>query len=87
MTALCPTVTSSPMKAENAPESTWMIDPSWMLVRAPIRIEFMSPRTRQWNQIPVSDPTTTSPMTAAVGAMNASSAIVGVTPSREKMVP
>ena len=47
-----------------------MTVPSWMLVRAPMRIEFMSPRTRQWNQIPVSEPTTTSPITAAVGAMN-----------------
>jgi hypothetical protein len=48
---------------------------------------FISPRTRQWNQIPVSDPITTSPMTAAVGAINASSAIVGVTPSSEKTLP
>src|ERR1700679_4348217 len=64
-----------------------MIEPSWMFVLAPIRIEFMSPRTRQWNQTPLSEPTTTSPITAAVGAMNASSAIVGVTPSSEKIGP
>ena len=87
MTALWPTVTSSPMKVENSPESMCTTVPSWMLVRAPMRMLFMSPRTRQWNQIPVSDPITTSPMTAAVGAMKASSAMVGVTPSNEKMVP
>src|ERR1700761_4945712 len=75
------------MKVENAPESTWITVPSWMLVRAPMRMEFMSPRSRQWNQMPVSDPITTSPITAAVGAMKASSAICGVTPFREKTVP
>ena len=64
-----------------------MTVPSWMLVRAPMRMMPMSPRTRQWNQIPVSDPITTSPITAAVGAMNASSAMTGVTPSSEKTVP
>src|SRR5271155_2502835 len=52
-----------------------------------MRIEFRSPRTRQWNQIPVSEPTATSPITAAVGAMNASAAIVGVTPFSEKTGP
>ena len=36
----------------------------------------MSPRTRQWNQMPVSDPISTSPITAAVGAMKASAAIL-----------
>ena len=41
----------------------------------------VSPRTRQWNQMPVSEPITTSPITAAVGAMKASGAIFGVTPS------
>src|SRR5215210_920439 len=64
-----------------------MTVPSWMFVRAPIRIEFMSPRTRQWNQIPVSEPITTSPMIAAVGAINASAAMIGVTPSSENTVP
>src|ERR1700712_991803 len=58
-----------------------------MLVRAARRMEFMAPRTRQWNQTPVSDPITTSPIMAAVGAMKASSAICGVTPSREKTGP
>ena len=52
-----------------------------MLVRAPMRMKFMSPRTRQWNQMPVSEPISTSPITAAVGAMNASGAIFGVMPS------
>src|SRR5271155_5388570 len=52
-----------------------------------MRIEFRSPRTRQWNQIPVSEPTATSPITAAVGAMNASAAIVGVAPFSEKTGP
>jgi hypothetical protein len=52
-----------------------------------MRMMPMSPRTRQWNQIPVSEPMTTSPMIAAVGAMKASSAICGVTPSSEKTVP
>src|ERR1051326_4834320 len=60
---------------------------SWMLVRAPMRIEFRSPRTMQWNQMPVSAPTVTSPMTAAVGAMNASGAMVGEPPFREKIGP
>ena len=69
------------------PESICMTVPSWMLVRAPMRMMPMSPRTRQWNQMPVSAPITTSPITAAVGAMKASGAIVGVTPSSEKTVP
>ena len=58
-----------------------MIAPSWMLVRAPMRTWQRSPRTRQWNQTPVSEPISTSPITAAVGAMNASGATFGVTPS------
>jgi hypothetical protein len=81
ITALCPTVTSSPMVVKALPESTWMIAPSWMLVRSPIWMYYRSPRTRQWNQMPVSEPTTTSPITAAVGAMKASGATFGVTPS------
>ncbi len=35
----------------------------------------------------VPDPITTSPITAAVGAMNASAAMVGVMPSNEKIGP
>src|SRR5690349_10518027 len=64
-----------------------MTVPSWMFVRAPMRMMFMSPRTRQWNQIPVSGPISTSPITAAEGATNASGAILGVTPSSEKIGP
>ena len=60
-----------------------MIAPSWILVRAPMRMMFMSPRTRQWNQMPVSEPISTSPITAAPGAMKASGATFGVTPSSE----
>ena len=87
ITALWPTVTSSPMWVSMPPESRWITVPSWMLVRAPMRMMPMSPRTRQWNHTPVSDPITTSPMIAAVGAMKASSAMMGVTPFREKTVP
>src|SRR5271165_714536 len=58
-----------------------------MLVRVPMRMEPVSPRSRQWNQIPVSAPISTSPITTAVGAMKASSAIRGVTPSSENTVP
>ena len=39
ITALWPTVTSSPMNVENSPESMWITVPSWMLVRAPMRME------------------------------------------------
>jgi hypothetical protein len=37
----------------------------------------------QWNQMPVSEPTSTSPITTAPGAINASGATLGVTPSSE----
>src|ERR1700723_2830746 len=40
----CPTATSSPTWTENAPGSTSITVPSWMLLRAPIVIELSSPR-------------------------------------------
>jgi hypothetical protein len=41
----------------------------------------LSPRTTQANQMPVSAPISTSPITAAVGAMKAVGWIRGTTPS------
>ena len=50
-------------------------------MRAPMRMMLVSPRSTQWNQTPLSGPISTSPITAAVGAMNASGATFGVMPS------
>ena len=77
-----PMVTSSPICVASPPELTCTMVPSCRLVRAPMRMMFMSPRTRQLNQTPLSAPITTSPITAALGAMKASGAMVGTTPSR-----
>ncbi len=52
MMAAWPTVTSSPIDAWREAPSTWMIVPSWMLVRAPMRMRLVSPRMTQSNQTP-----------------------------------
>jgi hypothetical protein len=48
-------------------------------------MEFTSPRTTALNQILQDEPITTSPTIVALGAMNASSGIVGWTPLTGRM--
>ena len=48
-----------------------MMVPSWILVPAPMRMKFVSPRSTQWYQTLLPAPIVTSPMTAAVGATQA----------------
>src|SRR5215831_8522197 len=58
------------------------MQPSWMLVRAPIRIGPTSPRTTLPYHTDASSPKTTSPTTTAVGATNA---LAGTTGARPRM--
>src|SRR5690606_38355653 len=80
MIALCPMVTSSPTTT-GASMLTWTTVLSWTLLRRPIVIGAMSPRTVALYQTLASSPIVTLPMTTAVGAMNALSAILGQAPS------
>ena len=61
-------LTSSSMTVGHLPLVTWMTQASWMLVRAPMRIQFTSPRTTQLNQMEASSPISTSPSTRALSA-------------------
>ena len=65
--APCPTVQPSPMTWE-CPVSQWTTQLSWMLLRAPMRMEASSPRTLQPNQMLASSPSSISPVTMAVKA-------------------
>ena len=49
MCTLCPTVTSSPMSVGRT-AVVWMIEPSWMLVRAPTSMRPSSPRSTACGQ-------------------------------------
>ena len=76
ITALWPMVTSSPMRVANPPSlacgPSWLTCttlPSWIFVRAPMRMKFTSPRITVAGQIDTSSPSTTSPMTTAAGSM------------------
>src|SRR6185436_14060211 len=53
-----------------------------MLVRAPIRIQFTSPRATVWNQKETSSPSSTSPVTYAPGATNTRTPSRGSLPSK-----
>ena len=55
--------------------STWRTLPSWMLVRAPIRIRFTSPRSTQLYQMLASGPISMSPISRAPGATKAAGSI------------
>ena len=73
--ALWPMVTSSPITVAKPPSLacgpswlTWTTLPSWMLVRAPMRMKLTSPRTTVPGQIETSSPSTTSPITLAAGS-------------------
>ena len=66
MCTLCPTVTSSPMIVGRA-AVVWMIEPSWMLVRAPTSIRPSSPRSTAVGQTVDSAPIVTLPITTASG--------------------
>ena len=56
---------------------TWMVELSWTLERSPIRIRFTSPRATTLNHRLACSPSSTSPITVAVGARNAVSGITG----------
>jgi hypothetical protein len=80
-TAPWPTVTPSPTSV--GPRAlTCRTQLSWMLVRSPIRIPWCgsSARSTAPNQTLDSAPITTSPMSTAVGAMNAVGCTCGVLP-------
>ena len=49
--------------------SVCRIEPSWILLRAPIVMRSLSPRATTPNQTPQSSPMTTSPIIAALGAI------------------
>src|SRR4051812_1600484 len=59
-----------------------MTVPSWRLVSAPMRMLLVSPRRTQPYQMLARGPISTSPMMTAVGAMNASGAILGWRPAK-----
>ena len=58
-------------------------EPSWMLAPARMMIGEKSARSTAPYQTEAPASTCTSPTSVAVGAMNASSATVGLTPSKE----
>jgi hypothetical protein len=70
-----PTVTSSPISVGKPPLLyglwwlTWMIVPSWMLLRAPMRTKLTSPRITVPGQTDASSPSSTSPMMVQAGSM------------------
>src|SRR5688500_17376734 len=78
--ARCPAVTSSPISSAPRPRVRCRIQPSWMFVRAPMRIGPTSPRTTHPYQMLVSSPRTTSPTTTAVGATKADAGTTGERP-------
>jgi hypothetical protein len=57
------------------------MQPSWRLLRAPIRIECTSPRSTEPYQRLESAPISTSPTTTAPGAIQASGWMRGQTPA------
>ena len=56
--------------------------PSWMLVRAPIRIRFTSPRSTQLYQMLASGPISMSPISRAPGATKAAGSTRGALPPK-----
>ena len=78
-TAAWPTTTSSPMVSGWVLWVTCSTEPSWMFVRAPMRIRWTSPRATVWNQNEQSSPASTSPATIAPGAMKTRSPRRGLT--------
>ena len=65
--ALCPTVTPLPT-VSGKPGSVWSVQLSWMLVRSPISIHSLSPRSTAPNQRLAPALILTLPMTIAVSA-------------------
>ena len=61
--------------------------PSWMLVPAPTWMWLVSPRSTQWHQTLTPAPSTTLPITVAVGATQPSGATCGATPSSDQSGP
>ena len=56
----------------------WMTEPSWIEVRAPMRMPPLSPRSTAPGQIDDSAPISTSPMTTASGWTKASGWMSGL---------
>ena len=65
--AMCPTVTSAPMRT-GTPGSVWITLPSWMLLPRPISIQSVSPRITALNQTLAAASRRTLPITCADGA-------------------
>ena len=81
--ALCPIVTRSPMIVGIATPptfvfATWTTALSWMLVSAPTRIRFTSPRSTAPYHTEDRSPITTSPITDAEGATKPTEGSAGV---------
>src|SRR6185295_16239494 len=76
-----PITTSAPIESGNLSCVTWSTAPSWTLVRAPMRIQWTSPRATVWNQNETSSPSSTSPATCAEGASHTRRPRTGRRPS------
>ena len=63
-------VTSSPIEVGWVSFITWTTVPSCTLLRAPMRIQWTSPRTTAFIQIDEASPISTSPITCALASMN-----------------
>src|SRR5262249_37682386 len=85
--APCPSVTSSSSVVEYFSCVTWIAQLSWMLERAPTRIEWQSPRRTELYQREPSSPRMTSPMTAAVSARYTRSPMRGLRPPYSLISP
>ncbi len=76
----CPMATSAPMTSGWVSWVTCNTVPSWTFERAPIRIQFTSPRAAVWNQKETSSPTSIAPVRCAPGARNTRSPRLGRVP-------
>ena len=80
-----PIVTFAPTTVGRS-SAQWMTQLSWTLEPSPMTIALLSPRRTAPNQIEAPASTVTSPISTAVGATYASSAICGVLPSSSMIV-
>ena len=86
MTAEWPMVTWSPMTVGWVFRITWTSVRSWMLVRAPMRIELTSPRITTFIHRLLSGPTCTSPITCALTSTKAVGSTCGRTPLNTRII-
>jgi hypothetical protein len=83
ITQAWPTVTPGPISTGSA-ALTWTTEQSWTLAPARMTIGAVSPRTTALYQMDALASTMTSPMTTAVGAMNAPGSTRGDLSSKRK---